>query len=358
MEFKKNYGIELLRIVSMLMVVTHHALIHGNLLNSYDVLSGGGVAFSAIEGMCQVCVNVFVLITGYYLTDTKFSIIRNVNLWFRVFFFSIICIFCAIIIFKLNMGSLELLKALFPISSNEWWFITKYSVLILCAPFINNFVKRMDKKDLKIFIICLLICFCLIPTFLPWSRNIFGRGYEFTWMFSLFFIGAYLRDSKVAELKSSIAIVCYLILSIFAGLSRQIIGAVTHFLFGRMIGIDMLINYNNIVIATASVVLFVGFKNLCITSKIVKMISNIGKYTLGAYLVSDMALIREEFWKQFDFIANPKMAIVVIIGVLFIGCILDLFRTNIYKLLRINYIELKIANFIENKIIKLGELLK
>lgn len=40
MEFKKNYGIELLRIVSMLMVVTHHALIHGNLLNSYDVLSG------------------------------------------------------------------------------------------------------------------------------------------------------------------------------------------------------------------------------------------------------------------------------------------------------------------------------
>lgn len=66
---KRNTGIELLKIVSMLMVVTLHVLLFG--INYYEahVLTPKGFITNMIEVLCYCAVNVYTIITGYLMVD-------------------------------------------------------------------------------------------------------------------------------------------------------------------------------------------------------------------------------------------------------------------------------------------------
>lgn len=87
----RNYGIDLLRIISMIGVVFLHVLGHGGLLHSYN----SPVEFSMVwffEILSYPAVNCFVLISGYagYKEDNISPKIKNLfSLLFTVLFYSI-----------------------------------------------------------------------------------------------------------------------------------------------------------------------------------------------------------------------------------------------------------------------------
>ena len=87
----RNYGIDLLRIISMLGVVFLHVLGHGGILS----LDLSPVNFSMvwfIEILAYPAVNCFVLISGYigYKEEKIFPKIKNLlNLAFTVAFYSV-----------------------------------------------------------------------------------------------------------------------------------------------------------------------------------------------------------------------------------------------------------------------------
>ena len=71
----KNISYEILRVVSMLMVITLHYLVKGGLLRESLVgASASEGVFWFLEAACLCCVNVYVLISGYFLTESNFKI--------------------------------------------------------------------------------------------------------------------------------------------------------------------------------------------------------------------------------------------------------------------------------------------
>ncbi len=62
---KRHAGIELFRIVSMLMVIVLHILAHGGVLLNVRIDSMGGFSIWYMDAMAICAVNCFALISGY-----------------------------------------------------------------------------------------------------------------------------------------------------------------------------------------------------------------------------------------------------------------------------------------------------
>lgn len=69
----RNSNLELLRIVSMILIIMHHYAVHGgfDLLNTELDLNRIWIQILSIGG--KIGVNCFVLITGYFMINSKFK---------------------------------------------------------------------------------------------------------------------------------------------------------------------------------------------------------------------------------------------------------------------------------------------
>ena len=70
----RNYGIDLLRILSMFMVVLLHVNNFGGLLGHYDANSLGYVFVWFSEAFAICAVNVYAMISGYVLLNSKLKL--------------------------------------------------------------------------------------------------------------------------------------------------------------------------------------------------------------------------------------------------------------------------------------------
>lgn len=63
---KRDHGLDLLRIISMLMVVTLHFYNHGGVLNTLTQGTANWYFGRLIYALSNVSVNCFVLLSGYF----------------------------------------------------------------------------------------------------------------------------------------------------------------------------------------------------------------------------------------------------------------------------------------------------
>ena len=86
---ERNYGIDLLRIVSMLMVVINHILRFGGVYS--DNLAGiGRLLIVGMDVLCLCAVNCFALISGYVGVRPKHKFSNIISLWLLVLFYGIV----------------------------------------------------------------------------------------------------------------------------------------------------------------------------------------------------------------------------------------------------------------------------
>ena len=89
---KRQANFELLRMTAMLMVVAMHFLSHtgGGGSQAGQMPGAKGTAAVLVESFCIVAVNVYVLISGYFLSESGFSLKRLLRLLFQVLFYTLL----------------------------------------------------------------------------------------------------------------------------------------------------------------------------------------------------------------------------------------------------------------------------
>ena len=90
---ERNYGIDLLRVLSMFFVVVLHSYGNGGILtNTIENTTQYKIAWF-IEIIAYCAVDVFALISGYVCykqNNNKINFSRFINLWFQVVFYGLI----------------------------------------------------------------------------------------------------------------------------------------------------------------------------------------------------------------------------------------------------------------------------
>ena len=85
----RQLNMEILRIVAMLMIITLHYLDKGGVLKEFTLKMGLNRELAwIIEALCMGSVNIYVLISGYFLSKSEFKFKKVILLWAQILCYS------------------------------------------------------------------------------------------------------------------------------------------------------------------------------------------------------------------------------------------------------------------------------
>ena len=259
---QRDSSIELLRIISMIMILFHHFALHGDFIWNASDLTIPHFWYNFILMGGKVGVNIFVLISGYFLISKKeslFNFKRILKFWGQVFFYSIFIYLLFCIFGKVQIDVKTLIKTLFPITFSKWWFASVYFVLYLLHPFLNKFLNALNKRDYQYFLILILFLSSIIPTIT--GSNF--QGNSLTWFITLYAIGGYI---KIFSLNNKFNLKHYVVLWILCSFLTYSLSVIFTFLTTKYDGFASYITYfynqENILILSISISMFMIFTKL------------------------------------------------------------------------------------------------
>ena len=293
-----NY--ELLRIVAMFMVVCLHYLSNADVLTRTGAPAGTvQVLANLFEALCIASVNVYVLITGYFLSKSGFRFGRILSLMLEILFYTLLIpLVLSLIGIPLYAGNAwQLWFYIFPVSMESYWFITAYVILYLLSQLLNAGIEKLSGRQLKLVIIGLLFFYCFMPSVSP-VRLTFDRfGYDFGWFIVLYLIAGYIRKygmTRIDSLRKGAIL--------FAGSAAGIwaISLILHYIAYNYRSLqyyaDVPFHYNFILCLTSAIGLFFMFRNIRIREGVAaKLIRYAAPLTLGVYIIHENVDIRDRW---------------------------------------------------------------
>ena len=187
---KRDSNIELLRVLSMLLVLVVHASFKSlGVPNALEIQQDPISAFLRFtsESVSIVCVNVFVLISGW------FGIVPKLNR-FCEFLFQIIFYWILIYVLMVSFGKTQRIcgSDVFEILKyDSYWFVRAYLLLYIISPVLNSFVNNSQKNSIELF----LFLFYTAQTIFGFiiDNRWFDNGYSPLSFMGLYILARYLR---------------------------------------------------------------------------------------------------------------------------------------------------------------------
>ena len=267
---KRMVNIEVLRLLAMMMVVSLHYLAKGELLEKLTgPLSAKGHLAWILESFSIAAVDVYVLISGYFLVETGFRCRRVISLVLQVMFYT--CLLPVVLIATgiLPAGEItfyNILQCIFPTNMLHYWFVSAYVLMFLFTPVLNAAVHGMKKRQLQAAIVILLIMESLSKTVIPVRLELDNLGYDAYWFMVVYLIAAYIRLYGIPFLerregKGGRAVLCYAGACLGMYLLTMLIRG-AYLLTGQFENfIESAYGYNHLLTIGAAVALFYVFKN-------------------------------------------------------------------------------------------------
>ena len=222
----RQANFELLRIIAMFMVVILHWNTNsGLLLDVGSPVTGAGVWSLVTESVCIVAVNVYVLISGYFLSCT-FSFRRVAQVLVQTLFYTVlippVLALVGVLSWSEVLNPYHIWNSIFPVQSGHYWFVSAYVVLCLLSPFFNAGLETLSQKRIQQLLAALLFFFCIGKSFSPLQFALDRFGYDFGWLFKK------IRDAAFEQLPPKYCAVCRLHAGdIFAGAFAASFGRTT-----------------------------------------------------------------------------------------------------------------------------------
>ncbi|WP_273094376.1 acyltransferase family protein [Dialister succinatiphilus] len=311
---------EILRIVAMFIIITHHFIVHGIYpvvqINSVHTINAAAAVLIGWGGYLGN--SIFVILTGY------FSVIQKIS-YRRLFFLVLTMIFYSVAIASLcklqgrPVG--EVKQILFPFWYGYNWFISCYLVLMLFVPFLNIALLNLNKPSYLAFLLLFFTCYNVIP---EKGGATFMSNAPFLQFLLMYSIGGYIRlygFSRPALNEKRFWIIISLILVIVLDFFL-----LKHWTMGQDI-----FKYVNIF----STGIAISFFMIAKTSKklYIPWVNRIAGTVLGVYLIHDNPIVRPIIWRMVFpnvfILESNSFLLLAFMKILFVfaGCIvIDLIR--------------------------------
>jgi surface polysaccharide O-acyltransferase-like enzyme len=347
---KRNSNIELLRVVAMIMIVAHHFTGVGSNLTPLlaESFSFGWepsfnkilIQFFAMGG--KIGVDLFMIISGYFMVKQKSSATKIINLWTQVAFYSIVLYFISWLLgFKnVTLSLSNFVHAALPVNYTAYWFVSAYFIIYLGSNFINKMVENITKKQFRMLLLGLIAISLALPTFINSNWDL-----SYSTLFLLLYLtGAYIRlyQEDIDKFKYT--------MPLFLG-----VGLLSTYGFALIVdGLSVLlhsqwmaVNSYYLVGGTHSVwmyIISIGIFLFVLNKKPTfnKLINIIATATFGVYLIHMNPnlsmwtnIIYPYRFKNYGTLKFIGASVATIIMVFFICTLIELIRQKAFNLLRI-----------------------
>lgn len=332
----RNTSIELLRIISMIMIMFHHFAYHGNFEWNFNEVTLPHLWYDFILMGGKVGVDIFVLISGYFLienTEKLFQPKKLLKFWGQVVFYSIMTYLLSVML-RLNAFEIkQLIKVCLPITYPGWWFASTYFMLYLIHPFLNKLLHGLSKIEYQHLILMMVLCWSIIPTA---TTQLFESN-SLLWFVTLYGIAGYvnlyggnqkLQSKHYFSLYFMVLIITYTVSTTFLFLGTKKEEWSTH-------AIDFF-EIERLPILLMAITLFMGFVTLKMNYH--KWINMIASATFGVYLIHDSSYIRYYLWtnifkiNQYQDSTFLILYSILVVFILYVSCtMIDLIRKKLVE---------------------------
>lgn len=261
-------NLELLRIISMFFVLIVHANFKVLGVPSYEIIKNNpsyALIQIMIESFAIVCVNAFILISGWF--GINFKLKSLYSLLFQCAFF-LFGIYAFTLLTGIESFTISGLKSCLMLTENVW-FVKSYLGLYILAPALNLFTEKADQKNFKI----LLLSFFIFQSIYGWystGATYIEKGYSAFSFIGLYLLARYIRiyQPKFSTWNAKLDIIGYILLSMITSLLLAIT------CYYNLIGyFYSLLFYTSPFIIMASVFLLLYFSKITFYSKTINWIA-------------------------------------------------------------------------------------
>lgn len=331
---ERSSNIELLRIISMLMILSLHSF-RDPVTLSLDTLTFRTFIDFFREPLSISAVNIFILISGFYSIKWKPKSISSLlfQTYFFIFLISGILLLTGFITFNSQTFFLRLNGI-----AIAYWFITAYVGLYVLSPVLNAFAEKVNRKQFIVF----LVVFYLVQFYyqLFFNPN-YASGYSILSFSGLYLIGRFLnlhpidQTSNNTTQKNLQRIIAFLVITLLItimaialkiNLSDEGGSIKKDHLFGFI--------YNNPLVIIQSIIIFLFFKNIHIRSKFINYCAS---SVLAIYLVHMHPDIKQLFYNYTASLYDHSfiMQIILLLGlfavIFVISILLDKIRIALFN---------------------------
>lgn len=276
---KRNSSVELYRIIATFTVIITHfnGWFVGGVpsFQGFDSLTITQFGQMVIESATCICVNMFLLISGYFSLHLKFSsIVKLVSLLlcisFPFYIFS--CVFY-------GTYSLKSLLGCFFVISRFGYFIQSYFMLLFFSPVINSFIEKYSKRAILIWTLFFLLIEFWFGCIMEKDSFGFQKGYSVIHFVFMYFVGR-----CIYSYKSTLLLQKYQFWGWGFCISTIII------LMMHILNINFSHNYSNPIVVISSVCTFVPFLYFNYFNKTINWIASA---TLPVYVIQVVSPVNE-----------------------------------------------------------------
>ena len=350
MQTNRKYGIDLLKIFSIIGVIVLHIISTNTMLLSFPQNDYRFWIIYIVNIFFYCSVNVFAMVSGYLLYKKKslnsyrvFELLLTVTLYTIVF--SLLAKYC----FPIQSASIDsVFMNITNMPNSSYWYILSYLPILIISPFINKLINVLTVKQHKQLCIILVLLFCVIQSFFDVDIFYVNNGYSFLWLLVCYIIGAYIcRENKKSTKKSNYILILFItILFLFT------INFAIYKIAGK--AILYLIKYNSPFYVILSVCLIFLLKDIDLSKSpklIHNSIKNLSCVTIDVYLIHCHCLFFDILMpKMYSWILNYNA---FLLPLLIIGCAIILYlMLSVFGIIRIKLFELLKVNKLFKKITK------
>ena len=354
---KRNAGVDLLRIITMIGIVYTHVLHQGNGLNKYNKyrnkINNSYTYFFWHD-------NAFALISGVVgYKSTKYS--NLLYLWLCVVFYSVGIHYYYLKYKKVSNIDTVIYKEYFPVIYGKYWYFTSYFGMFLFLPAVNKGIQYLNKPEFKALVMSICGIFVIWQSYMNSKDDHFkmNDGVSTLWLLCLYIIGGYIGKFNVVYtgIKRYIFSFIYLFIFLFfcfihnkyihytileysGNYKKKLIKFIKRLLSDKL-------NKLSCVVKTAqSISLALFFLQLEYNKYLSKLITFIGPLTFAVYLIHLNSNVSNNYLKNilngesYDLKANEVIQMFILKSVkIFSGCIIiDYLRHLLFTILKIRKI--------------------
>lgn len=359
---ERNYGLDFLRVFSMLLVVVVHVLGQGGILDSAVPGSANYWVAWFMEGASICCVDCFALISGFFLSAKKTKISTIASLWAQALFYSVTLTLLFYFFFPgTSMDKFDVVFSFFPVMTKRYWYVSAYIGMYIISPILNVIIENAKKITMELIFIATLFVYCGFS--LVFDPFHLGEGCSVLWLSLVYLLGGYFRKYDIAsKIKKRTGWLLFVSMAAVGLVNKYIIETFTMLPQKLEESQNCLINFNSPTVLLAAVGLFVATAQMNVPKPFRKIISVFAPASLGVYLIHVAKPVWADVFKGFakDFVDyNPVIMILLVLGsavtIYFVCSVIELVRLYLFKLLKINDLFLrfeKLCKRVLNKLCK------
>ncbi len=313
----RQSNIELLRILSMLMVVG----LHCNFLSlgkptesSLSTNYWGESMRIIIENICLVSVNAFVLISGFFGIRLKKE--KIFKYLFQVFFIATIVMIIAVLFMGEQITIIDGLKFYYSYFSFNW-FVGGYFALMLMSPLVNSFVENNNAKQIGKMVFLFFIVDCVLGYSLPNIESMGSlNGYSIIHLLFIYSLGRLLYTRrKQFDTYNTIVFVVIFCLCVFVN------SILTYLFLTGKVCRWYPIAYNNPFVVLGSVAFFLVFLKLQVRHN--RIVNSLAASAFAVFLIHANTLVFPRFIKMNTIMYDKYSGVVLFC--LFVGMVILLY---------------------------------